>query len=207
MKLAFSVMLSLAVAGSAAAPTFAAAAHAKASAHAVKSKVSAAKAHAASMKDLAPADEYFGPLKMSILGINNALVQVKRRQSSGDMSADTEKSMHQVENSIHDWEHKYPRDPWIARALLNVHNTYAIFPDRNAHEHALASASWLTKKYPHTKQAKEVRRLLALAPAAPPVAPAAAPAVVPAAAAAPAVLPAAVAVPAAPAVQNQAATH
>ena len=38
----------------------------------------------ASMRDLAPADEYFGRMKMSVLGIRNELEGLERRVASGD---------------------------------------------------------------------------------------------------------------------------
>jgi len=137
---------------------------------------------AASLALLAPADEYFGPLKMSILGITNAMNNVKLRQTGAEMTEDTQNSLNQVANSIRDWEKHYPRDPWIGRALLALHKTYASFPDNKASARAKETAAWLTAKYPRTKQAKEVLRLLASAPArAVPsaLAPAAAPAVTP----------------------------
>jgi len=40
--------------------------------------------HAATMRDLAPADQYFGQLKMSVLGIRNELNTLERRAASGD---------------------------------------------------------------------------------------------------------------------------
>ncbi len=167
MNRGMSLTLSLAMIGATAVPAFAVtSAHSAAQkAHLARAKANAAKSHAALMATLAPADEYFGPLKMSILGMNNAMVTVRRRQSMGEMTPDTEKSLTQVENSIHDWERKYPRDPWIARVLLNLDKTYALFPDRKAHAHAVASVAWMAKKYPRCAQIREARQVLAAAPA------------------------------------------
>ncbi|GAC1500253.1 MAG: hypothetical protein NVS3B17_14560 [Vulcanimicrobiaceae bacterium] len=161
MKLALFGTLSLSVVLSNVAPTFAQTSSSAASHR--TSHVVAAKPIKVSMKDLAPADEYFGPLKMSFLGISNAMNNIKRRQSTGDMNDDTEKSLNQVENSIRDWAKQYPRDPYVAGALLQLHKTYAMFPDARAHTCAVASAMWLLKQYPHSKQAKEAHRLLASA--------------------------------------------
>jgi len=116
-----------------------------------------ANSHAIAMSKLAPADEYFGPLKMSILGIGNAMNNVKRRMSGGDMSDDTLNSLTQVSNSIHDWETKYPRDPWLSRSLLALHRTYALFSDDRARSHASDTAAWLVAKYPASKEAAFAR--------------------------------------------------
>ncbi|GAC1310298.1 MAG: hypothetical protein NVSMB19_24470 [Vulcanimicrobiaceae bacterium] len=110
---------------------------------------------------LAPADRYFGPLKMSILGINNALTMVKRRQAGGDISDSTIASLTQVNLSIREWEQQFPRDPWISRAVLALHKTYALFPDAKAQAHAAATAAWLASKYPDSKEAGELRVRLA----------------------------------------------
>lgn len=118
-----------------------------------------AMSHAVAMSKLAPADEYFGPLKMSILGIGNALNNVKRRINGGDMSDDTLASLNQVRGSIQDWERRYPRDPWLSRTLLALHATYMLFPDDRARSHAAATASWLVAKYPSSKEASFVRNV------------------------------------------------
>lgn len=109
--------------------------------------------HSAAMADLAPADEYFGPLKMSILGIGNALNNIKRRLNGADMSDDTLNSLAQVQNSIKDWESKYPRDPWLSRSLLALHHTYAMFHDDRAKAMASRTAAWIIAKYAGSKEA------------------------------------------------------
>lgn len=56
---------------------------------------------------LAPADEYFGPTKMSPLEITNRIHDAEIRGGSyrGLMS---------TQAAIEDWASKYPADPWIA---------------------------------------------------------------------------------------------
>ena len=59
----------------------------------------------------APADEYFGPFKESVLEIRNRLVAFER-----DTSWDLKRHVGAIDNvelAIEDWYHKYPRDPWI----------------------------------------------------------------------------------------------
>ena len=73
-------------------------------------------AHAASMRDLAPADEYFGRLKMSVLGIHNELATLERRAASGDRDvAAMAGKLAMVDDAIRDWRARYPRDTWLPR--------------------------------------------------------------------------------------------
>jgi hypothetical protein len=73
-------------------------------------------ANAATMRDLAPADEYFGQLKMSVLGIRNELNTLERRAASGDpnVAAMTGK-LGFVDDAMRDWRTRYPRDTWLPR--------------------------------------------------------------------------------------------
>ena len=116
------------------------------------------------MSQLAPADEYFGPLKMSLLGIDNAMVTIVRRGTKSEIPHDTVHALDQIRSAIRDWEKRYPHDPGIGRALLRLHKTYAAFPDGHASALALSTAAWLVVKYPHSPQARDARRYVASAP-------------------------------------------
>jgi hypothetical protein len=73
-------------------------------------------AHAAGMRDLAPADEYFGQLKMSVLGIRNELNALERRATSGDRNvAAMSGKLAFVDDALRDWRAHYPRDNWLPR--------------------------------------------------------------------------------------------
>jgi hypothetical protein len=70
----------------------------------------------ANMRDLAPADEYFGRMKMSVLGIRNALEGLERRATGGDRNvAAMSGQLALVEDAMHDWRIHYPRDTWLPR--------------------------------------------------------------------------------------------
>ena len=61
---------------------------------------------AAALRDLAPADEYFGPLKESPVGITNRLRDAERgNPDCGYLSM--------LQKSLEDWHARYPRDTWI----------------------------------------------------------------------------------------------
>jgi hypothetical protein len=71
---------------------------------------------------VAPADEYFGPFKESILEIRNRLMTFER-----DSDAVLRRSIRGIDNlevTIEDWYRHYPRDPWIhdfSRRLTHVY--------------------------------------------------------------------------------------
>ncbi len=128
----------------------------------------------------APADEYFGPLHLSVLGIANTLrtaTERERANAAGDAFA----AIATVERSVRDWENQYPRDPWLARSILALRSAYAASTDAAASAKVAAIGTWLVARYPGTAEADAV-----LAQEAPPrvvdpvealfVAPAAAPA-------------------------------
>ncbi|HEY9180755.1 MAG TPA: hypothetical protein VIO32_08535, partial [Candidatus Baltobacteraceae bacterium] len=74
---------------------------------------------------VAPADEYFGRLKMSILGIGNQLRDLALRlQYTPDKSEAILGSAAMVEDAMRDWEHKYPGDPWLAKDVYQLTSLY-----------------------------------------------------------------------------------
>jgi hypothetical protein len=78
----------------------------------------------------APADEYFGPFKESILEIRNRLMSFER-----DADWDLQRHLRGIDNlelAIEDWYRKYPRDPWIpgfssrlVRVYLRAHESHS----------------------------------------------------------------------------------
>jgi hypothetical protein len=114
---------------------------------------------AAAATKVAPADEYFGPLAMSILGIKNALKDAAARLDA-DPSADEDAALRHialVETSIHDWEAKYPGDNWLPRTLLALHRVYSRIHSEDGRRHATDTASWLMGKYAKTAEARTLR--------------------------------------------------
>lgn len=79
----------------------------------------------------APADEYFGPFKESVLEIRNRLVAFER-DANWDLARHI-RAIDNVEISIEDWYRRYPRDPWIHGFCVRLARVY----DR-AHAHRSA---------------------------------------------------------------------
>lgn len=108
----------------------------------------------ADIHDSAPADEYFGPFKESILGIRNRLTDFERKADHELLIAGTVTGIDNVERAIEDWDRQYPRDPWLAP-----------FMDRTLHiygrAHALGTGgahrclAMLERGFPHTSQARD----------------------------------------------------
>jgi hypothetical protein len=72
----------------------------------------------------APADEYFGPFKQSILEIRNRL---NRLDVYGDRSALDPRvvsGLDTLHRAIADWQQKYPRDPWLPRYMHHLLHEY-----------------------------------------------------------------------------------
>jgi DNA-binding SARP family transcriptional activator len=71
----------------------------------------------------APADEYFGPFKESVLEIRNRLMAFER-----DANWHLRREIRGIDNlemTIEDWYRKYPRDPWIPGFAKRLTRVYA----------------------------------------------------------------------------------
>jgi hypothetical protein len=103
---------------------------------------------AQNLSHLAPADEYFGHMKMSILGIANTIrdagVKIDR---GGDPESVIDGPLSFAEDAIRDWQHKYPRDPWIPRDLAMLRGVYERMQTERGSENAHRVAVWLDRDF------------------------------------------------------------
>jgi hypothetical protein len=99
----------------------------------------------------APADEYFGPLGLSVIGIRNDVAQ-----TNGALA-----HVMLVEVSVHAWERRYPADVWLPRTVLALHRAYRRMSDPSAALHAVDTAAWLLQRYPLSAEARTLRAELA----------------------------------------------
>jgi hypothetical protein len=110
----------------------------------------------------APADEYFGPLGLSVIGIQNSISKNDMRlDMAGLDQGDVFKNVNLLEVSVRDWESKYPRDRWLPRTVLALHNAYRRMAGEAAALHAIDVAAWLLDKYPSSEEAQGLRAELA----------------------------------------------
>jgi hypothetical protein len=112
---------------------------------------------------VAPADEYFGKLKMSVLGIRNTIKDVglnididptRWTQQAGKAAF--------AEDAVHDWQKKYPQDTWLAKTVFALERMYAKLDSDDGRKRALASMKWLVHDFPKTWYGKTGKSELAL---------------------------------------------
>ena len=108
----------------------------------------------ADIHDSAPADEYFGPLKESILGIRNRLIAYEHKASGDLLVTDTVRGIDNVELAIEDWNRHYPRDPWLAGFMdrtLHIYGRAHALETEGAHR----CLAMLEREFPHTTPARD----------------------------------------------------
>jgi len=105
----------------------------------------------------APADEYFGKLKLSILGVRNLVYDIDARANDAteDVAANFCHKLILAEDALRDWQAKYPDDVWVPKfgyAMLKDYETIdsTMIADEShaASIHAIDLANWLGAQYP-----------------------------------------------------------
>lgn len=115
-----------------------------------------------SVRGLAAADEYFGHYKLSVLGIANTIRDAGARIDSGaDPQTLLGGPLSYVTDALHDWEGRYPSDPWIAKDLLALEVVYLRVSSDDGFRLATQTESWLIADYPNSDQAAQGRSELA----------------------------------------------
>jgi hypothetical protein len=119
---------------------------------------------------VAPADEYFGKLKMSVLGIRNTIKDVganldidQTRWQQLASKADF------TEDAVRDWEKKYPHDTWLAKTVFSLERMYAKLDNEEGRSRAIASMKWLVRDFPKSWYGKTGKKELALGKVGKPV--------------------------------------
>ena len=134
----------------------------------------------AALLELAPADEYFGPLKESIIGIRNTIRDLGLRYDfNHDIPVQTVASARLTERAIRDWETKYPHDPQLPRAVFLLQRLYTKVLTWDSRNRAHLTALWLFADFSKSPQAKQLHKVLTVehlaALPSPPPTPASAP--------------------------------
>jgi hypothetical protein len=103
---------------------------------------------------VAPADMYFGRLKMSVLGIQNVIKDMRIRvEVDASRTPSIFGALAMVEDAMRDWESQYPHDSWIAKDLLALETTYLTAPGDQAHLAAVKVEAWLRRDYAKSQYA------------------------------------------------------
>ncbi|HLI96070.1 MAG TPA: hypothetical protein VKT72_08290 [Candidatus Baltobacteraceae bacterium] len=111
--------------------------------------------HARLMTTLAPADEYFGPMGMSILGIRNELNRVNYLIGYGYAKQESPMAV-QVATSIDDLHKVYPRDRDLPQLLYDVYSTLQKIDTPDAQSERAHVRAVLTVEYQDTEQARKL---------------------------------------------------
>ncbi len=113
-----------------------------------------------SYKD-APADEYFGRLKMSILGVRS---KVKDLGLDADVHPEHDAAILStalwIEDAMRDWSKKYPYDHWLPRYAFALEVMYERIPGDEAAKRAHRQLNYITAFFPQTVYGKVGRAKL-----------------------------------------------
>jgi len=121
-------------------------------AHVTTKSVAAAQPKPKPKCRVAPADEYFGRLKMSILGIRNVIKdQGLKVDFAPDSAGGTLPTMALTEDAVRDWEHKYPCDTWLPGTIYALEHFYAKIHTEAGVMHVHATFRWLRHDFPKAK--------------------------------------------------------
>jgi hypothetical protein len=101
---------------------------------------------AASLSQVAPADEYFGRARMSPLEITNRISDAERRGPTyGGLKA--------AQAALEDWTRKYPADPWIPQREYRMSHLFARLHSRDGNALAAWCRAFLRVHFPGTRYA------------------------------------------------------
>lgn len=115
-----------------------------------------------SISDLAPADRYFGHMRLSPLGIRHTIFSLKDDLHHGRRKPDAiAHDALEVQDALQDWSAQYPHDSWLPAALWNLAVLYEELPGSDARTHALAVLQKLRDDYAGTAFAANAQRDLA----------------------------------------------
>ncbi len=103
----------------------------------------------------APADEYFGNLKFSPIGVRNEVVRINKYLDKG-WGYRMESDALQVENSVADWQKQYPHDATLPGTLLDAFKLLQRVETPKTKDAAVRVKSVLLVQYADSRQAQEI---------------------------------------------------
>ena len=120
-------------------------------------------ARLAAVRELAPADEYFGPLKLSIIGIRNTIRDVGLRYDyNHEIGPQSYNSAQMAEKSIRDWEKKYPHDDQLPRAVFYLQRLYTKLLTQPSRDRAHVVALWMFSDFAKSPQSRQLKKTVAV---------------------------------------------
>ncbi len=129
--------------------------------HTAKRSAHRALARSTPRPAVAPADEYFGRTKMSILGVR---IKVRDLGLQADLHPDEDLAVLTtalyVEDAMRDWARKYPYDRWLPRYAYALETMYEHIPGDDAHKRAIRQINYIIAYFPASNYAKVGRSKL-----------------------------------------------
>jgi hypothetical protein len=116
--------------------------------------LSATLAAAASVN--APADKYFGRLRMSALRIRYEIAQVKSRYDNHKLLPENASHLAGLtEEAYYDWASRYPQDGWLASTGINLAHLYEDLPGSAARSAAMKALAFVSAHFANTRYSKQ----------------------------------------------------
>jgi hypothetical protein len=109
----------------------------------------------------APGDEYFGPLKISYLGIDNTAHDVTIQAGAYTTDSGLISRLHFADLALRDWERKYPGDPQLARSYYLIIVALRKVYTPAAQQEAFAYMQHVIRAFPKSYFAKSLKASLA----------------------------------------------
>ncbi|GAC1547135.1 MAG: hypothetical protein NVS3B16_18790 [Vulcanimicrobiaceae bacterium] len=103
----------------------------------------------------APADEYFGNLKFSPIGVRNEVIRINKYLDKG-WGYRMESDALQVENSVADWQKQYPHDATLPGTLLDAFKLLERVETPKTKDAAQRVKTILLVQYADSRQAQQI---------------------------------------------------
>jgi hypothetical protein len=103
---------------------------------------------------MAPADQYFGHYRLSVLGIANTIKDADARiAETGQAPSMIDGPLAFVTDALHAWQARYPHDPWLPKDIYALEVVYLHAGSSDAIRLASKTESWLMHDYPESAYA------------------------------------------------------
>jgi len=104
----------------------------------------------------APADQYFGRLKVSALRVRYEIMQLRPRYETHTLLP--EQAAHLLdldEDAFYAWAAAYPKDSWLASTGFMLAKLYAELPGTAARDDAVRAYTYVKTHFPSTSYGKQ----------------------------------------------------
>ncbi|HET9393510.1 MAG TPA: hypothetical protein VFO29_08360 [Candidatus Rubrimentiphilum sp.] len=106
--------------------------------------------------DNAPADKYFGRLKMSALRIRYEIAQIKSRYDNHKLLPEEAEHLAAfAAESYYEWAAQFPRDGWLGSTGINLAKLYEDLPGASARTAAIRALTFVRRTFKNTRYSKQ----------------------------------------------------